>query len=227
VIRALLFDFDGVIVDTEVPTYESWRDIYAEHGADLPLATYLPAVGTGSSTSSTDGGFDAIANLEAMIGTRFDRRLVIEQRARRKLELCEQAPLLPGVRECLGEAERLGLRTAIVTRNTDEWVARHCRRVGLAHAWDAVLCANTEPTMDKAELYRRAVARLGVAVGEAIAFEDSRPGVEAAKRAGIYCVAVPNDVTRADAFEHADLVRGSLTELTLEVLLQATETRSA
>jgi beta-phosphoglucomutase-like phosphatase (HAD superfamily) len=61
-IRALLFDFDGVVVDTEAPTSESWREVYAEHGVDLPLEVYLPAVGTGSSTSETDGGFDAVSS---------------------------------------------------------------------------------------------------------------------------------------------------------------------
>ncbi len=100
-IRALLFDFDGVIVDTEVPTYESWRAVYAEHGADLPLATYLPAVGTGSSTSSTDGGFDAIANLEALIGKTLDRRL-------------EQADLVLG---SLAELRLEDLLQATETRN--------------------------------------------------------------------------------------------------------------
>jgi beta-phosphoglucomutase-like phosphatase (HAD superfamily) len=227
VIRALLFDFDGVIVDTEAPTYHSWRDIYAEHGADLPLETYLPAVGTGSSTSSADGGFDAVAHLEGLIGKRLDRKLVIGRRAQRKLELCDAAPLLDGVRERLEDASRLGLKTAIVTRNKDGWVARHCSRVGLEHRWDAIVCANAEPTMDKADLYRRALAQLGVSASEAVAIEDSPAGVAAAKDAGVYCVAVPNDITRSAPFERADLVLDSMAELRLEDLLQSTDTRTA
>jgi beta-phosphoglucomutase-like phosphatase (HAD superfamily) len=51
VIRALLFDFDGVVVDTEGPTYQAWRDTYAEYGVDLALEDWLPAVGSGSSVS--------------------------------------------------------------------------------------------------------------------------------------------------------------------------------
>ena len=137
-IRALLFDFDGVVVDTEVATYQAWRDVYAEHGAELTLEDWLPAVGSGSSTS---GAFDAVAHLERLTGSPVDRDAVIARRTRRKAELYERAPLLPGVRDRLVEAQRLGLKTAIVTRNRDERVAAQCAAVGLDHAWDAIVCA--------------------------------------------------------------------------------------
>ena len=94
-IRALLFDFDGVVVDTEVATYRAWADVYAEHGAELSLEDYLPAVGTGSSVASP---FDAIAHLERLVGSPVDREELIARRARRKAELYERAPLLAGVR---------------------------------------------------------------------------------------------------------------------------------
>jgi HAD superfamily hydrolase (TIGR01509 family) len=226
-IRVLLFDFDGLLVDTEPPGYESWREVYVEHGVDLSVEAYRPAVGTGSSISLVDGGFDAIAHLEGLIGRPVDRDEIVERRLRRKLELCESAPLLAGVHELLGRARELGLRTAIVTRNTEEWVARHSARLGLLHAWDAIVCANEEPTMDKTELYLRAIEQLGVSPGEAIAFEDSPSGVEAAARAGIFCVAVPNGITRGAPFDDADVVYGSLAEVPLGELVQATATRSA
>ena len=220
-IRAVLFDFDGLIVDTELPTYTAWRDAYKEFGVDLALEDYLPAVGTGSSTSLADGGFDAIEHLENMIGKRVDRDSVVERRSRRKLELCQSARILPGVSDRLAEARGLGLLTAIVTRNSGDWVAGHCRRVGLAHRWDLVVCANDTPTMDKAELYRRALAQLDVGADEAIALEDSPPGVEAAKSAGVYCVAVPNEITRGASFAAADRVYASLEELSLAELARS------
>jgi beta-phosphoglucomutase-like phosphatase (HAD superfamily) len=217
-IRALLFDFDGVIVDTEVPTYQSWRDIYKEYGVDLALSAWLPAVGTGSSVS---GAFDAVAHLEALTGGELDREALISRRAERKLELCDSAPLLPGVKGCLAEAKRLMFKTGIVTRNRDEWVERHCRRVGLHHRWDAVVCANAEPTTDKSALYRKALALLDVQASEALAFEDSPSGVRAAKKAGLRCVAIPNEITREAAFEDADLVLRSLADQPLEDLVAA------
>lgn len=220
-IKALLFDFDGVIADTEVATYESWRDTYATYGADLALADWLPAVGSGSSTS---GAFDAVAHLEALIGRPVDRAAVIARRTQRKAEMYARAPLLPGVKECLAEARQRGLRTAIVTRNYEDRVKAHCELVGLDHRWDALVCANDQPTRDKAEMYRDAVAALGVSVDEALAFEDSPAGVRAAKAAGVFCAAVPNEVTRPAPFEEADVVLSSLGE-PFDDILRAVERR--
>lgn len=216
-IRALLFDFDGVIVETEVPTYQSWRDTYAEYGVDLALDDWLPAVGSGSSTS---GAFDAVAHLQRLIGATVDRDDVIARRTRRKAELYERAALLPGVRERLAEAHHLGMKTAIVTRNRDDRVTDHLRRVGLDHQWQALICANEEPTRDKAALYRHALAVLDVLASEALAFEDSPSGVRAAKRAGVLCAAVPNEITRAALFDEADAVLSSLAEQSMEEILR-------
>jgi HAD superfamily hydrolase (TIGR01509 family) len=221
VIRALLFDFDGVIVDTEVATYQSWRDVYARFGVDLALEDWLPAVGSGSSTS---GAFDAIAHLERLTGAAVDRQAVVAQRTQRKAELYARAPLLPGVRERLAEAQARGLKTAIVTRNREDRVSATCATVGLDHAWQALVCANEEPTRDKAELYRHALAVLHVPASGALAFEDSPSGVEAAKRAGLRCAAVPNEITRGATFEEADLVLASLAEHSLDEILGLAET---
>lgn len=183
-IRALLFDFDGIIVDTEVATFQSWRDIYAEHGAELRLGDWLPAVGSGSSTS---GAFDAIAHLEVLTGETVDRDAVIARRTRRKASLYERAPLLPGVVELLAEAAELGLMTAIVTRNRNDRVVDQCRCVGLRHRWHALVCANDEPMRDKTELYREALAALHVAATSALAFEDSPRGPSRSEGSR-YCV---------------------------------------
>jgi HAD superfamily hydrolase (TIGR01509 family) len=220
VIRALLFDFDGVVVDTEVPTFESWREIYRQYGAELSLADWLPVVGSGTSTGS-HAVFDAFAHLEALCGTTLDRESVVERRSRLKTELCDRAELLPGVAGYLGDARRRRLKTAIVTRAHDSWVEHHVARVGLAHAWDAVVCGNGRGSTPKSAFYAEALERLGVARGEALAFEDSPHGVRAAKEAGIRCVAVPNAVTRDAEFEEADLILGSLAERPLGDVLAA------
>jgi HAD superfamily hydrolase (TIGR01509 family) len=218
VIRALLFDFDGVVVDTEVPTFESWREIYKEYGVDLFLTDWLPVVGSGTSTGS-GAVFDAVAHLEALSGTTVDRESVVEHRTRLKAELCNRAELLPGVVGYLAEARRRGLQTAVVTRADDSWVEHHLARVGLAHSWDAFVCGNGRHSRAKSAFYLEALRRLRVESREAIAFEDSPHGVRAAKEAGIRCVAVPNDVTRGAHFEEADLILGSLAERPLGELL--------
>lgn len=216
-ITALLFDFDGVIVDTEVPTFQSWRDTYAEYGVDLALDDWLPAVGTGSSVS---GAFDAVAHLESLIGYSLDREVVIAGRTQRKAELYERSPLLPGVHDRVAEARARDMKTAIVTRNREDRVRAMCERVGLDHTWHALICANEEPMRDKAELYGHALVALDVAKTQALAFEDSPSGVRSAKQAGVSCAAVPNEITRAAAFETADLVLSSLAAHSLDEILR-------
>ncbi len=97
-------------------------------------------------------------------------------------------------------------------------MAAQCANVGLDHPWDLVLCANEDPTQDKAQMYRQAIELLGVRADDAVAIEDSASGVEAAKSAGLRCIAVPNEITRSLAFEDADLVLPSLANLKLASL---------
>jgi HAD superfamily hydrolase (TIGR01509 family) len=217
-IKAFLFDFDGVIFDTEVPTFESWRQVYANYGVELALEDWLPAVGTGSSTG---GAFDAVAHLEWLLSQPVDRDAVIARRTKLKEELYAGAPLLPGVSELLERARERGIKTAVVTRNQNERVKRQCELHGLRHRWDVLVCANEHPMRDKAELYRQALDFLDVVAHEALAFEDSPSGVRAAKRAGVVCAAVPNEVTRGADFREADVVLDSLAELTLDDVLRA------
>lgn len=213
-LRALLFDFDGVIVDTEVPTYESWREIFDEHGVELTLDDWLPVVGSGSSLGAA---FDAVQELEFRVGRTLDRDEIVDRRARRKRDLCDAAVLLPGVAPLLEEAIRQSLLTAIVTRASGEWVRHHLDRVGLRHEWDVVSCA-VEPTASKAELYRQTLALLRVEATEAVAFEDSPAGVSAAKEAGVRCFAVPSAVTRGASFRDSDGVCPSLADVRLDSL---------
>lgn len=226
VIRALLFDFDGVIVDTEVPTYRSWCDVYREHGVELALADWLPVVGSGTSTAA-DSVFDAVAHLESLVGRRVDRRAVVERRSRRKTALCDRAGVLSGVADYLAEARRLVLKTAIVTRAARAWVDHHLARVELAHRWDAVVCSDGLDREPKSTFYLEALAQVGVPAGEALAFEDSPHGVGAAKAAGIRCVAVPNDVTRAARFREADVILRSLADRPLTDLLASLDGRDS
>ena len=96
-IKAFLFDFDGLIADTEVPTFESWRQVYADYGVELTLEDWLPAVGSGSSTS---GAFDAVAHLERLLARPVDREAVIARRTKRKESSTRALHSSPVCRRC-------------------------------------------------------------------------------------------------------------------------------
>jgi HAD superfamily hydrolase (TIGR01509 family) len=212
-IRALLFDFDGLIVDTETPSFASWQEVYREHGQKLPLERWAAIVGT-------IGGFEPLDYLEELHGP-VDREAVQARRDEHEISLLEIEELRPGVLEYLEEAQRVGLKTAIVSSSTQQWVSRHLARLEQAEHFDEIVTADLDQARAKPRptLYLEALKRLGVSANEAIAFEDSPNGVTAAKAAGIFTVAVPNGVTESLGLDEADLVLESLAELSLRELL--------
>ncbi|MDP9491949.1 MAG: HAD-IA family hydrolase [Actinomycetota bacterium] len=214
-IRALLFDFDGLIVDTETPSLASWQAVYREHGRELPLERWATIIGT------TGPGFEPLEYLEELHGP-IDREAVKTRRQEHELRLLEIEELRPGILEYLNEAERRGLKTAIVSSSSRKWVDRHLTRLERAEHFDEIVTADRDPERSKPRptLYLEALECLGVAAGEAIAFEDSPNGVKAAKAAGIFTVGIPNSVTASLGLDAADLVVESLAELPLHELLE-------
>jgi HAD superfamily hydrolase (TIGR01509 family) len=207
-LKALLFDFDGLLIDTEGPSYRSWAELYEQHGHELTLDAWSAAIGT-------IGGFDPEADLSGRGVVLEDHQL--ESRRRRDMELCDLEEMRPGVVELLDEAERLGLHVAIVSSASNWWIEHHLGSRELLDRFELLVCANGDAPRAKPRptLYLEALDLLGVAADEAIAFEDSLNGVAAAKAAGIYTVAVPNEVTSALDFSAADRVVGSLLEIDL------------
>jgi HAD superfamily hydrolase (TIGR01509 family) len=207
VVRALVFDFDGLILDTEVPVYTAWSETYELHGQRLSAEFWASIIGYGNDH------FDPLADLERRVGRPLDRDGVQAARRERQMELTMELEVLPGVREWRREAVERGVRLGVASSSGRSWVTGHLERLGL-DGWDCVRCgddvARTKPAPD---LYLAVVECLGVAPHEAVAVEDSGVGVRAAKAAGLYCVAVPSALTASHDFGGADLVLPSLAEL--------------
>jgi HAD superfamily hydrolase (TIGR01509 family) len=213
-VRALLFDFDGTLVDTESVDLRSWQEVFATHGVEVPLERFALRIGTLN-------GPDELDELDALLDAPCDREAVQASRRAREAELLAEESLRPGVREYLEEARELGLVLGIVSSSSRSWIAEGLDRLGIPDGWAVVSCADGDRTLGKPSpvLYERALRELGVGAEEAIAFEDSPNGIAAARAAGIFCVAVPNPVTRALDLGAADLVVESLAELPLARLL--------
>jgi HAD superfamily hydrolase (TIGR01509 family) len=207
-VDALLFDFDGTIWDSEAAVFRAYRDLYENHGLELPIDRWVAGVGTLD-------GFDPADELEALLGRE------IENEAPDPWASLQHVGLRPGVGEYIETARARGLSLGIVSSNSAEWVGPHLVRLGIADAWDAILTADGDVAIAKPNphLYREALRRLGTDPSRAVAIEDSTHGIAAAKAAGIFCVAVPNEVTRRLDLSAADVLIGSLTELPLDRLL--------
>jgi len=217
-IKALIFDFDGLILDTETPDYLTWQNIYQEHGFELPQDEWGKIIG-GYGLSD----FDAAEHLSLLSQGRLDSASL---RARQRVD-CDsaivRASILPGVLETIHAAKRLGLKLAIASSSQHAWVDTHTKRLGIFNHFDAVICADdvgigrTKPNPD---LFLLALNQLEVQKDAAVVFEDSPNGVTAANRAGIFVVAVPNPVTSLLNLEGAGLVLKSLRDISLNELIE-------
>ncbi|TMC21357.1 MAG: HAD family hydrolase [Chloroflexi bacterium] len=213
-IKALVFDFDGLIVDTEMSSYQTWQEIYAEHDCQLPFSTWAICIGGSPQL------FDPCEYLEQQIGRPVLREEIRLRRRRQHIRMVEAQPVLPGVEDYILSAKRLGLKIGVASSSRHEWVDTHLTRLGLIDYFDSIKCFDdVKRTKPNPELYLAVLDALGVHGQQAIALEDSPNGVIAAQQAGIFCVAVPNPVTSQLSLLHADLCLSSLTEVSLEQLL--------
>jgi len=209
-VQALVFDFDGLILDTELPIYATWCALFEDHGARPPtIDEWAAEIGT-------VGGLD----LHGMLVERATRSVDLDEvdvwrRSHRDLLLAEQQAR-PGVEDWLAEAEAAGLGIGIASSSEAEWVLPLLERIGLHTRFSYVVNAGgalrPKPAPD---VYVEACARLGVEPAHALAIEDSPHGITAAKAAGLRCVAVPHELTEALDLSAADLRLTSLADCTL------------
>ncbi len=214
-LKAMIFDFDGTILDTESADFHCWQSTFRDHGAYLEQEIWCQVVG------STWEHFNPFDYLEGQIGRTVDRD-DLQRLHREKFHKMITAHVpLPGVEALLASAEEMGLKLAVASSSHLEWVGGHLERLGLLKHFSVVKTADdVERVKPDPALYLQALGALGVQATEAVAFEDSVHGVKAAKAAGIFTVAVPNSVTRNLDFSLADKVVGSLEECDVQGLLE-------
>jgi HAD superfamily hydrolase (TIGR01509 family) len=213
-IRALIFDFDGLILDTEVPEYQSWAELYQAYGCALPLEKWAQCIGSADA-------FNPYEYLEQLLGQPVDRASVRSQRRNRFAELMADQTILPGVQDYITAAKGRGFKLGVASSSPREWVVGHLSNFGLVSHFDAIHCGDeVQATKPDPALYLNVLQALEIQAHEAIALEDSPNGILAAKRAGIFCVAIPNALTRQLSLNRADLQMNSLGDFPLAQILQ-------
>jgi HAD superfamily hydrolase (TIGR01509 family) len=213
-IKALIFDFDGIIIDSESPELQVWREVFAEHGRELGFDLWADLVGRPPTHFDLYGYFHQHINPTVDIDA-----LRIERRAR-VIALTEAQPVLPGVHEYLCSASVMGLKVGLASSSSGGHVRGHLARLDLLGYFHTTKCfEDTETHKPEPGPYHAVLDELGVAPNETVAFEDSPNGVSSAKAAGIFCIAVPNPVTCHLPLDHADHRMASLAEEPLERIL--------
>ncbi|MEU4241468.1 HAD-IA family hydrolase [Actinoplanes sp. NPDC026619] len=214
--KAIIFDLDGTIIDTETPEFVSWQEIYAAHGTTLDQAVWSQSIGT------ADSGFDPYNHLASLTGKPMDRAAIRTARHARFDDLMAKAEPLEGIVDWLDEARDLGLRIGLASSSGKIWVGRFLDALGLRDRFEVLATRDrVERSKPAPDLYELALHELGALPSEALAVEDSPNGIAAAKAAGVFCVAVPNPITIALSMNAADVVLNSLTDHPLHDFLDA------
>jgi len=161
--RLVVFDFDGLILDTEAPVYDVWQAIYGEHGHTLEFARWAECIGTADT-------FDPCAHLESLLGRSVDAGALIRHHRTRTDALIAAQPILPGVRDYVEDARRLGVRLGVASSSSRRWVEGHLTRLGLREHFEVVRCADDVARVkpDPA-LYLAVLEATGVAAHQAVA----------------------------------------------------------
>jgi putative hydrolase of the HAD superfamily len=218
-VQALIFDFDGLLMDTESTLLQSWDYEWRQHGLELDPAGFFAEHGG-------DMSEQRYAQLARAVGPDFDRAASHARRNAYRERLHDGLEPAPGIRDWFDQAEARGLRLAVASSSPEDWVRGHLERAGLAARIEVMACGN-EVAAHKPDpaVYRLALHRLAVEPGRAVAFEDTPHGVAAAQAAGLFCVAVPNPFAAAERFAAADLVLPSAAAATLDQVLERASTR--
>ncbi len=210
-IRALIFDFDGLILDTESAIVAAYSDVHAAHGVAFDPAEILRTVGHHEFAFDPWNAFPQDADRNALETERAVRNRVHEI----------GLPILPGVVALLDAARERDLRIGLASNSSRGHCERHLGRLGLIERFHFLSCRGEAPSpKPEPDLSNRVLAHFGLRGFEVIAFEDSPAGSRAAKRAHCHVVVVPGPTTNHHDFEHADLKVASLAEVTLENLMR-------
>lgn len=214
-IRAIVFDFDGTIVDTETPDYEAWRSVFEDHDCDLPLNIWAQCIGT------RNPDFQPFEYLQEQTGRSLDRDSIQRERRKRNRALIAQQSALPGVMAWLDEATELGMTCAIASSSPREWIVPLLERLSLSEFFKVIATADDVPrTKPDPAVLHLAASKLGVLAEEVVVVEDSLNGVRASIAAGMLTVAVPNQMTAGQDFSAAHMVLGSLADATIIEVVQ-------
>lgn len=206
--RGIIFDFDGVLVDTEKAIYQSWTALYQREGQELPLAIYAPCFGAGYSR------WDPAAHLESLTGKRYDWEKENALRQEHIMQSLSRMGLMPGAAELMDWCAGQGIRMTVASSSSRRWVAGWLDRLGIHDLFCGVFCrTDGYPVKPDPALFLAAQQCLALPAGECLVIEDSENGTLAAARAGIPCVAIPNSMTSICDFSHATEKKSSLQSL--------------
>jgi beta-phosphoglucomutase len=196
--RAVLWDMDGVLVDTGEFHYEAWREVLAEHGIEYTRESHRRTFGMNNA-----------GILSHLLGEQLTPELLSEigdsKEARFRAAVRGHAKPLPGVRTWLERLQRAGFRQGIASSAPMANIDVLIDELGLRRFLDSIVSGVDMPGKPEPVLFLTVAERLGVSPESCVVVEDAVAGVEAARRAGMQCIAVTT-TNDAKALSVADII---------------------
>lgn len=211
-LRALIFDFDGLILDTESVEVVLWQELYSAHGAVFDLAAYKEIIGTFGLKK-----FSPSQEFRNVIGNDDIAQPYLDTMREKMDNVLLQSPPMPGVVDLISQAKPFNLRLAVGSSSPYSWVNRYLSHMGLWDEFDTVVTLDdVSHSKPSPEIFQTILSRFNIHPNQALVLEDSPNGVLAANRAGIPVIAVPNMVTTGLSFDGALEIMPSLSSIQLE-----------
>jgi HAD superfamily hydrolase (TIGR01509 family) len=213
VTAAVIFDFDGIILDSETPEFEAHRRLFHECGADLSVEDWCTGIGL----LKPDDHWFRILCERAPGALDFG---AFEARRRQYFRACIRWEPMRGIAELLQSLDAEGIPRAVASTAPAGWVIRSLDDLGLTSGFQTIVTGDqVQRGKPEPDVYFEAARRLGVPPPRCVAVEDSGPGLAAARAAGMRVVAIPHALSAAHDFDGADLRVTHAGELTIDVLL--------
>ncbi|MBS3750283.1 MAG: HAD-IA family hydrolase [Anaerolineales bacterium] len=195
-VKGIIFDFDGLIIDSESVVFHTWQRLYSSYDLDLKMEDWAEIIGR------SDQDRDPMVALAHAAGKGFKEEETRKDFDKELAEEMEKTDVFPGVREVIADAKEAGLKLAIASSSSRSWVEEHLQRFQLCEYFDVIVSSDdVKKAKPDPKIYALAVQELALNPKQVMVFEDSPAGVLAAKRASLFCIAVPNQMTRSLSFE--------------------------
>lgn len=217
-IQSVIFDFDGVILDTEQARYDAWEAIYQSFGHTLPVDIWIKSIGR------SKYAVDPFELLQKLTGKSLDTEKIRDLQRTKSYENVRGLPLLPGVKKCILEAVALKLKVGIASSSSRIWVQRHLKERGLLKYFDVLVCKeDTDYHKPSPFHYLTALKKLNCSPDYSVAIEDSPLGIESAIKSGMYCIAVACNLTKNMDLSGAHRIEESLQNVSFARIMNSVD----